>query len=355
VLHLFVFLLLITTLSLVTGNFVSRVVSGPPEPVIDVSQYHQTYKFKDNSRLHKALAKKCPEMVTLTNKYYTLYTILIILKRLIITDQLFDKENPTIIILNLFLELALNVRVLHISQMREFILAQMEDTNLKPVVPKRPKFYTLQFSHTVSHTLHARGSAQCPIRHPAPEAAPTPAPAAAPIPAPHLFPRLEAQIPQSFAVPEWASVNAKALVYKRKTDDTFDNTANYRMDFRLLSILLEDSDKPESERQPKDFYNYAVICKMVSDYVIKNKDTLFDIRNIYVALIDEHPLGEVFGTKAVARSQISYFIRAFLTKVEDDPKPVPSAPPQEEPNPDDDTPLVMDLKREVNDEPDTTN
>jgi hypothetical protein len=350
VLHLFVFLLLITTLSLVTGNFVSRVVSGPPEPVIDVSQYHQTYKFKDNSRLHKALAKKCPEMVTLTNKYYTLYTILLILKRLIIVDQLFDKENPAIIILNLYLELALNVRVLHISQMREFILAQMEDTNLKPVIPKRPKFYTLQFSHTVSHTLHARGSAQCPLRHPAPAAAPAPAPLPLPVQA------AEAQLPQSFAIPEWGSSNSKAMIYKRRTDDSFDNTANYRVDFRLLSILLEDSDKPESERQPKDFYNYAVICKMVSDYVIKNKDTLFDIRNIYVALIDEHPLGEVFGTKAVARSQISYFIRAFLTKVEVDPKPVPSAPPQEEPTPDDDdTPLVMDLKREVNDEPDTTN
>lgn len=325
------------------------MVTGAPEP-IDASQYHSTFKFKSNSRLHRALARKCPETITITNRYYTLYSILTLLKKLIKDEELYDKENPQIIILNLLLEIALGVRVLHVSQVKEFVLAQMESTNLLPIRPTNRKVYR---------------RVQADI-NPEPD----------PNRSNHVF-----------MLPEWGSVNSKSNQYRLNADLNFDVNAKYRVDNRLLAVLL--SDLPESDRVPRDYYNYATICKMVSDFIIANKDTLFDLRNIHVAIIEDHPLGEVFGTRAIARSQITYFIKAFLTLYVEEPAPpqapqapvlqptpapapspaannndseaeatpMPSAPPAESDDDDDDEfegPLVIDEKKEVVNEPDTT-
>ncbi len=36
-----------------------------------------------------------------------------------------------------------------------------------------------------------------------------------------------------------------------------------------------------------------------------NKDRFFDLRNIRIALVENDPLGEAFGVKAFARSQVT--------------------------------------------------
>ena len=43
----------------------------------------------------------------------------------------------------------------------------------------------------------------------------------------------------------------------------------------------------------------------MSKYIMMKKEKFFDLRNIRVALVEEDPLGEAFGVKAFARSQVT--------------------------------------------------
>lgn len=42
------------------------------------------------------------------------------------------------------------------------------------------------------------------------------------------------------------------------------------------------------------------------------KEKFFDLRNIRIALVEDDPLGEAFGVKAFARSQVTYVPFFFL-------------------------------------------
>jgi hypothetical protein len=47
------------------------------------------------------------------------------------------------------------------------------------------------------------------------------------------------------------------------------------------------------------------VANILSKYIMANKDKFFDLRNIRIALVENDPLGEAFGVKAFARSQVT--------------------------------------------------
>ncbi len=71
-------------------------------------------------------------------------------------------------------------------------------------------------------------------------------------------------------------------------------------------------------------------------YIIKKSDSFFDLRNVCITLVENDPLGEAFGVKAFARSQVTTFMRAQLTPFTEtgpsttSPQPEPSAKPDPE-------------------------
>jgi len=61
--------------------------------------------------------------------------------------------------------------------------------------------------------------------------------------------------------------------------------------------------------------SFKEVADLLSKYIIGKKDHLFDARNILVALVENDPLGAVFGVKAFHRKQTAYFINQQLLPV----------------------------------------
>ena len=75
-------------------------------------------KWKEGSRLKQFLNLKCDD----NERSFTYIQVLKILKDVIISEKLYDPKNPAIILCNDDLELALDQRALHVSQLNAAIL-----------------------------------------------------------------------------------------------------------------------------------------------------------------------------------------------------------------------------------------
>lgn len=82
--------------------------------------------FKKDSKLHVYLAKVEPDMIQLSNVEYTLFKVLSALRQVISREKLYDPNNTTVIICSKDLELALGVKFLHVTEIRDVVLQQME-------------------------------------------------------------------------------------------------------------------------------------------------------------------------------------------------------------------------------------
>lgn len=87
----------------------------------DDGSAYQKRKFPPNSKLHSLLAKRCPGIIQESKNEYTSYDILVALKKIITDDELYDVENPSIIMCDSELEDALRLRAFHVSQTRDII------------------------------------------------------------------------------------------------------------------------------------------------------------------------------------------------------------------------------------------
>lgn len=75
-----------------------------------------------------------------------------------------------------------------------------------------------------------------------------------------------------------------------------------------LGCLLQPS-------HPGQLVSFKEASGLLSKYIIQRKDHLFDARNILVALIENDPLGKIFGVKAFHRSQAAALIQKHLHPV----------------------------------------
>ena len=82
--------------------------------------------FRDDSKLHALLADKCPQLITRNNKEYTLFDVLVATRKLINDESLYDEKNPTCIWCSEELARALGMSGLHITELRDLILLQMD-------------------------------------------------------------------------------------------------------------------------------------------------------------------------------------------------------------------------------------
>ena len=68
----------------------------------------------------------------------------------------------------------------------------------------------------------------------------------------------------------------------------------------------------------QELFSFKEAASLLSTYIISRKEQLFDPRNIFVAIVDQDPLGEVFEVSAFHRSQVFYLLRKHLIPVEKD-------------------------------------
>ena len=85
------------------------------------SLLNQLFKFKPASKLHEYVMKRG----NTNKKYFTLAEILSILRDAIRGEGLYDENNPSIIICSSDLEHALDMKALHVTEIRDLVLSHM--------------------------------------------------------------------------------------------------------------------------------------------------------------------------------------------------------------------------------------
>jgi len=78
------------------------------------------------SKLHIYLAVKEPDMIQANRMEYTLFVVLSALRHVISRERLYDPNNTTVIICSTDLERALDMKFLHVTEIRDVVLTQME-------------------------------------------------------------------------------------------------------------------------------------------------------------------------------------------------------------------------------------
>ena len=98
--------------------------------------------------------------------------------------------------------------------------------------------------------------------------------------------------------------------------DTMDGS-NYELKTPLRRVFqtMDEFD------QRKTVFTYSEITKLLSNYIIKNQNRLFDLRNIKVAIVEDDLLGAAFQVRAFHRSQVHTLLRKQLK-----PHPNPAHP-----------------------------
>jgi len=222
--------------------------------------YQIPQKFTQCSKLHRYLAIKCPEYINIRKRDYALYQIMLALKLIITREKLYDKENPTIIICDDILEDALEVRALHVSDTKEYITKQCF-----PITQEE------QADVGVGATTNNE-----PDRG-------------------------------HFTLPCWASTSANAVVARANAVSNCNAEDKFTVKPDFLKVLRTVPGFVEAA-----VFTYTEICKLLSAYIMANKDKFFDVRNNRVALVENDLLGKAFGVQAFARSQVTSLLRSQL-------------------------------------------
>jgi len=100
----------------------------------DEEIYREEREFVPGSRLHAYLVQKLPDEIGIKERKSNFLKVLTMMKKIITVERLFDPRNPAIIICGPELEEALDVRALHVSDIKLYVGKQFLPT-ARPVPP----------------------------------------------------------------------------------------------------------------------------------------------------------------------------------------------------------------------------
>lgn len=209
------------------------------------TQYTLPRRFKPDSKLHKFLAEKEPATIQSGRSDYTLFTVLSALRQVISREKLYDPNNTTVIICSEQLESALDVKCLHVTEIRDVVLKQMD--LLSPALASLMNSPTVQQQPTTNPANPASGGQQ------------------------------------------------QNGVNKFGIDDKFWVKPHF------MAVLR----KVVGVNPNQVVFTYREITSYLSQYILDNKAKFFDDRNIKIAHVENDPLGKAFGVKAFHRTQVT--------------------------------------------------
>ena len=126
----------------------------------------------------------------------------------------------------------------------------------------------------------------------------------------------EQSIPQPSAGLQTGATNAQRVV--RSTSIATNVQTHKDTKYRLKTLFLAVAHSVEGADTRKAIFTYEEVTKMLSKYILSKKDTLFDHRNIKLAIVEDDPLGHAFGVKAFHRCQVNTLLRSQLIPVHPD-------------------------------------
>jgi len=227
------------------------------------------FKFNPLAKLKSFLINKTGVEKT----YYSLAEILTILKNIIRGEGMFDHANPSVILCSPELEQALNMRALHVTEIRDLVLSQITR------VPDQ------SLRETFSQQLNnCRGT---------------------PINISRTNLNLEAPRatqPQPPRILRTANISTALFT---------DKNAKFTLKPKFLSVV---QTVPGTD-QTKTVFTYEEVTLLLSKYILSRKDDIFDPRNIKLALVANDPIGDAFGVRAFHRCQVNNLLRSQLIPV----------------------------------------
>ena len=263
--------------------------------------------------------------------HYPLVEILTQLKRIIQEEHLFDASNPSVIHFSPQLEVALDMRACHVSEIRDTVLQHLTQVTDE----KRP-----------DDDVSTNSDSPPPLeRHDVSSSDDDD----------ELPPLEERSIHASSEVSEYSELNTE---YSELNSEYDLSEYNISVDSEILntsdndSLLNHDVHMPDPSADPKpivrtasisvttfpdendrftlkpDFlsviqtvpgvdaqktiFTYREITDAISSYILARADELFDPRNIKLALVKDDPLGRAFRVSSFHRCQINNLIREQL-------------------------------------------
>jgi len=234
------------------------------------------FKFNPMSRLKSFLITKTGVEKT----YYSLAEILTVLKDIIRGEGMFDHANPSVILCSQDLEEALNMRALHVTEIRDLVLShitRVPDQSLRE-----------KFSQQINN---CRGTAISISRTNLNNEAPT---ASQPPPPPRII----------------RTANISTAIFT-------DKNAKFTLKPKFLKVVRS---VPGTD-QAKTVFTYEEVTLLLSKYILSRKDAIFDPRNIKLALVAKDPIGDAFGVRAFHRCQVNNLLRSQLIPVNNDCPP----------------------------------
>lgn len=215
------------------------------------------FKFKPLSKLKNYVEQKTGNR---SKCLYTLAEVLTILKDAIRGEGLYDNNNASVILCSDELEEALNMRALHVTEIRDLVLAQLTR------IPGEPQ--------------------------PQPAAPQQPRPAA----------------PQTAA--GCAGGVGERLVRTASVSSQVFTDKNAK--FTLKPLFLEVVRQVPECNPHQTVFTYEQVTLLLSKYILARKEKFFDQRNIKLAMVENDKIGEAFGVKAFHRCQVNNLLRQQL-------------------------------------------
>ena len=231
-------------------------MASPPEvrPQTIVEQncilLKSLFRFRASSRLLDYVNLKSGN----DKEYYTLVEILMILKETIRREQLYDEKNPAVILCSAELEDVLNMKALHVTEIRDLILNHLIRVRDRTILAR--------------HGIHDLGTESISTQR----------------------------------VIHTASISTQVCVDRHK---------EFKVNQKFLDVF---SAHPNFDKN-RTIYTYEEVTSLLSAYIIQNKKKFFDPRNMKLAIVRDDPLGEAFGVNAFHRCQVNHFLHQQLTPI----------------------------------------
>jgi len=261
-----------------TMNTNNSAVITPVE--LNKNLLNTLFKFNPLSKLKRFLIDKTGVEKT----FYSLAEILTILKNIIRGEGMFDHANPSVIICSPELERALNMKALHVTEIRDLVLSQITKV---PDQSLREKFtQQINCRGTTINISRTNLNLEAP-RDNQPQQQPQQQP-----------PRII------------RTANISTAIYT-------DKNAKFTLKPKFLKVvqLVPGTDLKQT------IFSYEEVTLLLSKYILSRKDDIFDPRNIKLALVANDPIGDAFGVKAFHRCQVNNLLRSQLIPVNPDCPP----------------------------------
>ena len=184
---------------------------------------------------------------------------------------MFDVNNPSIILCSRQLEQAIDMKALHVTEVTTQVLMQLED------LPDEELHKQDQFNYSPSRGrfLHS------------------------------LYRPYQTEPPTAPRQRLMGDINPDHSFYTNK-DRRFTLKPNF---LKVIQTVLTQETRMQTS------FSYEEVTRLLSNYILSNKERLFDQRNIRLAIVQDDQLGTAFGVRAFHRCQINNLIKSQLIPV----------------------------------------